>query len=341
MRGLPVMSRLRVFRSALAAALMAFWTASVQASVADSLSQEVRAIFCKAQNAIVRIEALDAHGKLVGTGFFIDPNGTVYTSYSVGGQSREIIVSHGETKYPATRLLADARSGIALLKVSAQTPFLSPGNSTELSVASPVITAGYGVDLPLAPAFGIVGGFDLKHMDRYFAAAHIRANLPVQRGQGGAPLLNLKGEVIGILISSVEDRAGCYALPIEAAEKVRNDYLRFGEVRPGWIGIDVGIAPPDPAPSNVIVHRLFPGSPAEHSGLQSGDRLLEIGKQKVNSREDILNASFYLTAGETTCIKVQRGDQVLSFSLRAGEHPSMRNATAQTPASEGIPLRVQ
>lgn len=305
-------------------------------SAAEALSEEVRAVFAKTQSAIVRIQALDNHGRLAGTGFFIDPNGTLYTSYSIGGQSREITVEHGETKYPATRLLGDSRSGIAILKVESQTPFLALGNSSALSVASPVMMAGYGMDLPLEPTLGVVGGFAIKHMGRCFATKHIRANLPVQRGQGGAPMLNMEGQVVGILISSVEDRAGCFALPIEAAEKVRSDYLRFGEVRPGWIG--VGFEPASADSQRVIINELSPDSPAERSGLQKGDQLLEIGNHAVNSREDILDAIFYLSAGDDTSLKVQRAGETLTFTVKAGEHPCLARGAAKPQPD--VPLRL-
>lgn len=335
------MSRLPVFKTLLALGVFCLLGSGAFAqSMADSVSQELRRIFNKAQGAIVRVEGSDEHGRLCGTGFFIDPNGTLYTSYSVGGQSREITVSHGEITYPAIRLLADPRSGIAILKVEApSTPFLVLGSSAELAVASPVVSVGYGMDLPLAPALGVVGGFDLKHMNRCFATAHIRANLPVQRGQAGAPMLNLNGQVVGILISS-EERAGCYALPIEAAEKIRADFLRFGEVRPGWIGIDLGGVPAEPKPA--IIQRLLPGSPAEQSGLQQGDQILRLGEHPVESSQDILNACFYLTAGDTTTVTVRRGQQTLSIPVKAGEHPALPQAAAKLPAlGETVPLRIQ
>ena len=85
----------------------------------------------------------------------------------------------------------------------------------------------------------MVAGFDRKSMGRYFSTTHLRVNLPTQRGEAGAPLLNFQGEVVGILISSVEGGSACYALPIDAAEKIRRDYVRFGDARHGWIGIDV------------------------------------------------------------------------------------------------------
>src|SRR5581483_525923 len=233
-RGPSVMSPRRVFSCAFLALACAHARAQGNS---DALTQQVRAVFERAQSAVVKIEAEDDHGKLSGTGFFVDPTGTLYTCYSVGGESHDIIISHGNMKYPATRLAADPRSGIAILKVEARTPFLPAGKSKELGVASMIMTIGYPMDMPITPNFGCVGGWNIKFLDRYFATAHIRANVPVQRGEGGAPLLNMNGEAVGVLICSLENGSGAFALPIEAAEKVRSDFMRFGEVRPGWLGI--------------------------------------------------------------------------------------------------------
>jgi len=88
----------------------------------------------------------------------------------------------------------------------------------------------------------MIAGFDRKCLGAYFPTKHLRVNLPPQRGEGGAPLLNLKGEVVGILLYKLDNNSSCYALPIEAAEKIRNDFVRFGEPRHGWIGANVSEA---------------------------------------------------------------------------------------------------
>ena len=98
--------------------------------------------------------------------------------------------------------MADLRSGIALLKVDAATPFLPIGKSAELGLATPVVAIGYPLDLPESPSFGMIAGFDRKYLGRYFSTTHLRINLPTQRGEAGAPLLNFQGEVVGILVSS-------------------------------------------------------------------------------------------------------------------------------------------
>ena len=293
-------------------------------SVAESIAQEVRSLFERCHSAVVKIEATDEHGKLCGTGFFVDPNGTLFTSYTVGGASHDLVVSFGGSKYPARRMVADSRSGVAILKVETETPFLSVSAARDLELASPVVTIGYSMGLPPSPSFGTVGGFHIEYLGRYFATTHIRANVPVQRGQGGAPLLNMRGEVVGILISSLDQGSACFALPIEAAEKVRKDFVHFGEVRPGWLGIDVRSLPQPIAGSTAGVHDVLESGPGRAAGLNPGDILLQVGARKVSAPEDVLDASFFLTADEPVTIRVARGGEQLEFNVAPAEHPALQ-----------------
>lgn len=293
-------------------------------SAGDALQQQIRSVFDKCQSAIVRIEARDVDGKLAGTGFFIDPNGTLFTSYSVGGEAQDLVVVHGSMKYPATRLISDSRTGVAILKVEAQTPFLTAGKSRELGIASPVITVGYPLDLPITPSFGIVGGFDIRYLGRYFATTHIRANVPVQRGEGGSPLLNLRGEVVGIMISSLDNGSASHVLPIEAAEKVRRDYSRFREVRPGWIGMQVVAAEESIHGSTAEIRGIVTDSPAEKAGLLRGDMLLQVGDRSVKTPEDVLDAVYYISVDEELPVRVVRDEETMDFKVQPADHPHFR-----------------
>ena len=125
-----------------------------------------------------------------------------------------------------------------MLKVDETTPALPIGKSEELGVATPVVAIGFPLDLQETPNFGMIAGFDRKYLGRYFSTIHLRVNVPTQRGEAGAPLLNMRGEVVGIIVSSLENNSSCYAVPIEAAEKIRSDFVRFGEARHGWVGVN-------------------------------------------------------------------------------------------------------
>jgi serine protease Do len=296
---------------------------SAQQQSATEISREVKEIFDRSSKAVVKIRGVDQHGKLAGTGFFIDPTGTLFTAFSVGADADNFTVEFDGKELPARQLMSDRRSGVAMLKVDdVTTPALPLGRSEELEVATPVITVGYPLDLPQTPSFGMVAGFDRKFLGRYFSTTHLRLNLPTQRGEAGAPLLNFKGEVVGILVSSVDNSSACYALPIAAAEKIRSDYVRFGEARHGWVGINVAPAAKSVEGSRAQFTEIMAGTPAAECGAKPGDILLAVGKTKVQEPEDVIDASFFITAGDNVPITVMRGEEKLTLTVEADFHPA-------------------
>src|SRR5438874_2337533 len=312
-----------------------------QEQSAAVISHEVKEIFERAGKAVVKIHGLDQHSPICGTGFFIDPTGTLYTAYTVGGEAGNFTIEFGGKKYPARQLLADIRSGTAMLKIDAPTPALPIGKSEGLEVATPVIAVGYPLDLPETPNFGMIAGFDRKYLGRFFSTTHLRVNLPTQRGEAGAPLLNMKGEVVGIVVSSLENNSACYAVPIEAAEKIRSDFVRFGEARHGWVGINVSEAVEPVEGSRAEMTQVMGDTPAARSGIKSGDILLQVGQKKVTEPEDVLDASFFITSGDSVPITVMRGNQKLTFHVRATLHPASRTAgplLASPGNNQAIPL---
>jgi serine protease Do len=305
-----------------------------QEQSATAISHQVRDIFERAAKAVVKIHGVDEHSEICGTGFFVDPTGTLYTAYTVGGEAGNFTVEFNGKKYPARQLLADIRSGTAMLKVDETTPALPIGKSDELEVATPVVTIGYPLDLPKTPNFGMIAGFDRKCLGRYFSTVHLRVNAPTQRGEAGAPLLNLKGEVVGIVVSGLENNSACYAVPIEAAEKIRSDFVRFGEARHGWIGVNnVSPASQQVDGSRAVVTQVEEDAPAARSGIKEGDVLLQVGKKKITEPEDVFDASFYITAGDVVPITVMRGNQKLTLHVQAARHPASK--TGMLLASPG------
>jgi serine protease Do len=314
--------------------------ARAQEQSANSISREVKDIFERASKAVVKIRAVDEHSEVFGTGFFVDPTGTLYTSFSVTGEADNFTVQFNGKSYPARQVLADVRSGLAMLKVDLATPALPLGKSDELEVATPVVSIGYPLDLPKTPSFGMIAGFDRKYLGHYFPTTLLRVNLPVQRGEAGAPLLNLKGEVVGMLVSSLENNSACYALPIRAAEKIRGDFVRFGEVRRGWIGANVSFAKAPVEDSRVEVTEIVGTSPATDSGIRPGDILLQVGNVKVHEPEDVLDAAFFITAGDMVPITVVRGGEKLTFDIQADFHPGSKQPPLLA-SPRAIPLNLQ
>src|SRR6266508_4339578 len=324
-----------------------FERALSRAESATAISHQIKDVFARAAKAVVKIHGVDEHSEICGTGFFIEPTGTLYTAYTVGGEAGNFTIEFGGKKYPARQLLADIRSGTAMLKIDTTTPALPIGKSEELGVATPVVAIGYPLDLPETPNCGMIAGFDHKYLGRYFSTTHLRVNLPTQRGEAGAPLLNMKGEVVGIVVSSLENNSACYAVPIEAAEKIRGDFMRFGEARHGWIGINVSMARQPVEGSLAEMTQIMEDTPAARSGVKSGDILLQVGRKKVTQPEDVLDASFFITAGDIVPITVMRGNQRLTFHVQADLHPASKNVPmlsdgtrvpAAVDANRAIPL---
>src|SRR5712692_1440692 len=313
-----------------------------QEQSAATISRQVKDGFERVGKAVVKVHGVDEHSEIFGTGFFVDPTGTLYTSYTVGGEAGNFTVEFEGKKYPARQILADIRSGMAMLKVDVATPALPIGKSEQLEVATPVVTIGYPLDLPETPSFGMIAGFDRKYLGRYFSTTHLRVNLPTQRGEAGSPLLNLSGEVVGILVSSLENNSACYALPIDAAEKIRHDFVRFGEARHGWIGINVSQAPAAVGGSRAEMTEIMSGTPAADCGAKAGDILLQVGRTKVCEPEDVLDASFFITAGDIVPITVMRGNEKLTFNVQADFHPASQHPPliAAPTMNQAIPLKL-
>jgi S1-C subfamily serine protease len=292
----------------------------------DAIGSEVKSLFAKARSAVVRVTADDFHGALAGTGFFVNPNGTVFTTYALAGESWNVIVEFADQRYPAVRLLADERSGFAVLKIAASdTPFLPLGSARDMAVATPIFSIGYPLALPVTPNVGFIAGFDLKNADRYFSTTLMRANLPAHRGEQGAPILNMKGEVVAILMARMDSVGNtCYALPIHAALKVFHDYERFGVPRPGWVGVVVPIRNGfDTEGNEAVVKDLIEGAPATLAGLKPGDVILEVGGMELRKPADMIDASFFLTGGDTVPLKIKRGEEVLMLEVEAIDNPTL------------------
>ncbi|MBU3665069.1 MAG: serine protease [Chthoniobacterales bacterium] len=299
-------------------------------AMADAIETTVARVFEQSAPAVVRVESNDELGKVAGTGFFADATGLIYTLSSVVGDGISITVTRGDKRLPARLLTKDPRSGLALIKIddSGATPFLPVGNCRALKVASPLVVVGFPFDHDAAPSFGVIGGFDRQSNGKFFTTTHIRANIPVQRGQGGSPVLNLDGEAVGILVSGFEDDDGCYVLPMRAAEKARNDYERFGDVRHGWAGVTVEEMPVAIRGSRMAIDVVDQSGPAAQ-GFRTGDVILQVGAIEIREPEDTLDASFFLTAGEPVDVRVARGDEILTIPLTPGEHPLERKSELQ------------
>lgn len=284
----------------------------------DALTEQAREAFEKSRRAVVRITSSDDHGRLAGTGFLVDSNGTIFTAYSVVAKNTDIEVQFDGKKYPARRLLVHKRAGFAVIKIrAADMPSLPAGRPSELPVAAPIIVVGYPLDLPVSPSVGFLAGIDHKYESEYFATPHLRANVSVQPGEQGAPLLNAKGEVVALLVARMEAGNACFGLPITAARKVFIEYLRFGRPQPGWVGASFAARGGsfDDEGAEAVVSGIASGSPAERAGIENGDVLLELDSVAIRRPADVFSAAFFLTGGDPAFVKVRRDGTVRTLEV--------------------------
>jgi serine protease Do len=319
-------------------------------TVMDSLSGEVQQIFNKASSAVVKIRAVNLDQTLAGTGFFIDNKGTLLTAYDVVLESTRASIEYNGTQVEARIIGRDARSGIALLKADLQnTPFIPMGNSDNLKIASGLVGIGYAYNLPVSPSFGIVTGFDVRYLNSFFATTHVRCNVTVSPGQIGGPLLNSNGEVVAMMVFSVDGGRECYGMPIKSISRIVGDLRDYGVAKHGWVGVGVIESEPDkPYAHAVYVSHLYNNTPAASCGLQQGDQVISIGDRKIHNPQDILDAAFFAKVGSTVPVRVIRNDKELTFNLKIIERPPVKLPVAmpvpyQMPAQQPAnsePLRV-
>jgi serine protease Do len=320
------------------ASLLALTLLSARATEADlakNITCQIQKVIDENRKAVVRVQASDSLGMRLGSGFFIDPTGMIYTHAGVVLNAEEVTVTFNGNSLRAHVVITDERSGIAILKTDCISPFIRIGNSDNATIAMPVIAIGFPEDRDSSASFGMVAGHDRQHMGQYFSTTHIRANMAVNRGEGGAPVLNLNGEVIGILVARINDSGSCHILPIRAAEKIRQDMASYGELRHGWVGVEVEDAPEPVNGSTAKITALNPLANAAEQGLKSGDMVNAIGATPVATSEDVIDASYFLTAGESTDVKITRDGQQMSIKVTPKLHP----LTPAKPLQAEAPLQ--
>jgi serine protease Do len=311
-----------IFAPLVAFVFVAFAALGSASPVGDQINDQIHHLFEKHRDAVVRVRASDSMGVRLGSGFFVDASGTVYTHSGVVLQADDVSVQFQGRILPAKVVASDTRSGIALLKTECISPFLPMGNSDEIAVSHPVLAIGYPGEREVSPTLGLMAGRDFHQNGKQFSTSHLRMNMAVQPGCGGAPVLNMNGEVIGIVAARIGEGGACHILPIRAAEKVRTDINRFGELRPGWVGVEVEDAP-NPIEGSVarVVH-MNPETPAAKCGLLQGDVLLGINDHKVASIQDLVDAAYFLTAGEEARIQIVRDGQKMEVAVNPALHPN-------------------
>jgi S1-C subfamily serine protease len=285
-----------------------------------------------------------------GSGFILDKAGHVLTNYHVvEGANRGIeVMLSNKHRYAAKVVGTDRVHDLALLQIDA--PNLQPvtlANSTELSVGQKVYAIGNPFGLSGTMTRGIISSIRSIHgAEGAPIEDAIQTDAAINPGNSGGPLLNSRGEVIGIntMIASngAEQSSGIgFAIPINTAKAVLADLTRYGRVKRPSLGIVSYAIGPDLASQmglavndGVLIQKVVPGGAAEQAGLRGGnqqayvgntpillggDLIVAIDGQQVTDPQDISALMDKHQAGDTISVTFYRGHKQMTLKLILGE----------------------
>lgn len=252
----------------------------------------------------------------VGSGFIISADGYVMTNAHVVDGADEVYVTLTDKReFKAKIIGADKRSDVALVKIEgANLPRLALGDSNRIRVGEWVIAIGSPFGLDNTVTAGIVSA---KARDTGDYLPLIQTDVAVNPGNSGGPLINMRGEVIGIN-SQIYSRSGGYmgisfAVPIDEAMRVSDQLKATGRVTRGRIGVQIGEVTKEVSESlgltkaqGALVSRVEPGGPAEKAGVEAGDIILKFNGALIEKSSDLPRMVGSIKPGVRATISVWR-----------------------------------
>jgi S1-C subfamily serine protease len=288
-----------------------------------------------------------------GSGSVIDAKGNVLTNYHVVKDASELSVTLADGVDRKGKVVGvDPENDLAVIQFDpkgARLTVIPFGSSAGLRVGQKVLAIGnpFGLDRTLTT--GIISGLGrpVKTESGIVIREMIQTDASINPGNSGGPLLNSKGEMIGVNTMIFSPSGGSvgigFAVPIDTARRVVPDLLRFGKVQRGWIDIKpVQLFPRLvsyanlPVSEGVLVSEVTPGSPAEKAGLKGGsdpvrygrslfylggDIIVEVDRMPISSLYDLLGALEDNKPGETVEVKILRSRKPQTLAVKLSERP--------------------
>jgi serine protease Do len=266
----------------------------------------------------------------LGSGVIVRPDGYVLTNAHVIARGQNIkVVLADERELTARVVGVDADADIAVLKVDGGTlPHLEFANSDDLMIGETVIAIGNPFGFSHTVTTGVISAVrrSLKSEGRTYLD-FIQTDASINPGNSGGPLLNIRGELIGIntAIYGGAQNIG-FAIPAKRANQVVADLIRYGEVRRSYLGIQVQDLTPELASAlgiearhGVVVRELEDGSPGKAAGLEPGDVILEVDGHDVRDRSEFDERAAAAAVGSTLKLSIQRGASRREVAVAARE----------------------
>jgi S1-C subfamily serine protease len=294
-------------------------------------------------------------GQATGSGIVIDKKGTILTNWHVVQGAIKVTVQFGNQNQVSARVVGtDPSDDLALLRIATDGLQLSPlplGDSSTVQVGDPTLAIGnpFGLDRTLTT--GVVSALQrqITAPNGFTIAKVIQTDAPINPGNSGGPLLNAKGQVIGIN-SQIETGGSStgsvgigFAVPINTAKGVIPQLERSGKVQQAYLGlvsltIDNALSGLNlPVTSGALVQTVQAGTPADKAGIHGGnitatvqgnqielggDIITAINGQKVASSDDLANFIGHKKPGDTVTVTLRRGAKTLNVSVKLGSRPN-------------------
>jgi len=286
----------------------------------------------------------------VGSGFVMSREGYILTNNHVVEDADQIKVKLASGKeYDGKVVGRDPKTDLALVKVEGSSDLhpLKLGNSDDLEVGSWVVAIGSPFGLEQTVTAGIVSAkgrvIGSGPYDNF-----IQTDASINPGNSGGPLINMKGEVIGINTAIIASGQGIgFAIPINMAKEIAPQLQEKGHVTRGWLGVSIQEVTPALAKSfdlkekkGALVAQVVSGSPAEKAGIEQGDVIVELDGKEVTDSKDLPRLVASTPVGKSVSIKLWRNGKVLDRQVKVGEMQEKVEMT-KAPFQKSLGITVQ
>jgi serine protease Do len=271
----------------------------------------------------------------LGSGVVVDPKGYVLTNNHVVEEADEIFVTLiDKREFKAKVIGRDQPTDVAVIKIDTDSlPVAVLGDSDKIKTGDWCIAIGNPFGLNLTVTAGIISATGRSNVGIADYEDFIQTDAAINPGNSGGPLLNLRGEVIGIN-TAIFTRTGGYqgigfAIPINMAKTVMQSLIEKGKVTRGWLGVAIQDITPDlaktfnlPTTQGALVSDVTPNSPAEKAGMQRGDVIVGFEGKEIRDISHLRNTVAQTSVGKMVSIKVLRDGKLTELSVSIGEQPS-------------------
>ncbi|HZS34308.1 MAG TPA: DegQ family serine endoprotease [Methylomirabilota bacterium] len=266
----------------------------------------------------------------LGSGFIINADGHVLTNNHVVDEASEIRVRLSDGRELGARVIGrDPKTDLALLKIDAGSlPVVPLGDSAELQVGEPVMAIGNPFGLEQTVTTGIVSATG-RVIGNGPYDEYIQTDASINPGNSGGPLINARGQAIGINTAIFSRSGGSigigFAIPVNLAKPVVTQLAETGHVVRGWLGVAIQPLTPDlaksfglPSAEGALVSSVVDDSPATKAGVKAGDVIVEYDGKKVARADELPKAVAATQVGRAVPITVVRDGKRLALTATIG-----------------------